>query len=50
MKAAGIQDVLNFDYLDRPSTDCLQRGLEELLALGALDRQWQFVKDGQGHG
>ena len=47
MKAAGIDDVLNFDYLDRPSTDCLQRGLEELLALGALDRQGNLSKMGK---
>lgn len=37
MKACGIENVMQFDYLDPPSLDCLQRGLEELLALGALD-------------
>ena len=47
MKAAGIHDILNFDYLDRPSTDCLQRGLEELLALGALDRHGNLSRMGR---
>lgn len=36
MKASGIDDVLAFDYLDAPETEAIARGLEELLALGAL--------------
>lgn len=39
MKASGVDDVVGFDYLDAPSMECLKRGLEGLLALGALDRQ-----------
>ena len=38
MKASGIEDVISFDYLDKPPAEGLQRGLEELLALGALDK------------
>lgn len=36
MKASGIDDVLGFDYLEAPETNAIARGLEELLALGAL--------------
>src|SRR5690606_5136165 len=37
MKASGIEDVLSFDYFDAPGTESIVKGLEELLALGALD-------------
>lgn len=47
MKAAGVDDVLNFDYLDAPSIDGLQRGLEELLALGALDANGKLTEAGR---
>ncbi|PRP85344.1 hypothetical protein PROFUN_07052 [Planoprotostelium fungivorum] len=36
MKALGIEDVLNFDYMDKPPKLSIQRALEELLSLGAL--------------
>ncbi|KAK9787003.1 hypothetical protein WJX73_003483 [Symbiochloris irregularis] len=39
MKAFGIDDVLAFDFLDRPPTAALARALEQLLALGALNAQ-----------
>lgn len=37
MKARGVDDVLNFDYLDPPDRDALVAALEELYSLGALD-------------
>lgn len=37
MKASGIEDVPGFDYVDAPPMDAIARGLEELLALRALD-------------
>lgn len=37
MKAAGIDDVIHFDYLDCPPLDSIRKGLEELLALDALN-------------
>ncbi|ORZ08978.1 P-loop containing nucleoside triphosphate hydrolase protein [Absidia repens] len=37
LKAAGIDNVLEFDYMDRPSRASLIRALEELYALGAID-------------
>ncbi|KAI8997091.1 P-loop containing nucleoside triphosphate hydrolase protein [Pilobolus umbonatus] len=36
LKAAGINNVLEFDYMDRPSKAFLIRALEELYALGAI--------------
>lgn len=47
MKACGINNVLKFDYLDMPGLDCLQRGLEELLALGALDLAGNLTVNGK---
>ena len=47
MKACGIENVLKFDYLDLPGLDCLQRGLEELLALGALDSEGNLSQMGK---
>ncbi|KAI7872375.1 P-loop containing nucleoside triphosphate hydrolase protein [Spinellus fusiger] len=37
LKASGINNVLEFDYMDRPSRASLIRALEELYALGAMD-------------
>lgn len=37
LKATGIDNVLEFDYMDRPSRASLVRALEELYALGAID-------------
>ncbi|KAI7903027.1 P-loop containing nucleoside triphosphate hydrolase protein [Cokeromyces recurvatus] len=37
LKASGIDNVLEFDYMDRPSRASLIRALEELYALGAID-------------
>lgn len=47
MKACGIDNVLKFDYLDPPGLDCLQRGLEELLALGALNLSGNLTAKGK---
>lgn len=47
MKACGIENVLKFDYLDPPGLDCLQRGMEELLALGALDSEGNLSSMGK---
>lgn len=37
LKAVGIQDILRFDFMDKPDRDSLIGALEQLLALGALD-------------
>ncbi|RUS32656.1 P-loop containing nucleoside triphosphate hydrolase protein [Jimgerdemannia flammicorona] len=36
LKASGIEDVLGFDYMDRPSRASLERALVQLYALGAI--------------
>ncbi len=45
MKASGIEDVLGFDYFDSPDSESIVRGLEELLALGALDPKTGVLTD-----
>lgn len=37
LKAMGINDLLNFDFMDPPPPQTMVRALEELFALGALD-------------
>ncbi|KAJ3020069.1 hypothetical protein HKX48_001375 [Thoreauomyces humboldtii] len=36
LKAAGVEDVIGFDYMDKPSRTSIIRALEQLYALGAL--------------
>ena len=47
LKSMGIHDLVNFDFLDPPSTDNLIRALEELYALGALNDKGSLTKDGR---
>ncbi len=37
LKALGFDDLLGFDFMDRPPTAAMLRALETLYALGALD-------------
>lgn len=37
LKASGVEDVINFDFIDKPCRDSLVASLEQLLALGSLD-------------
>lgn len=39
LKTIGVQDILNFKYLQPPSRASLKRSLQQLLMLGALDRK-----------
>jgi len=39
LKALKIDDVFNFNYIDKPPTESIVRALEELYALGALNDQ-----------
>lgn len=39
LKAMGINDLLNFDFMDRPPINATLTALEELYALGALDEE-----------
>ncbi|KAJ1651878.1 Salivary acidic proline-rich phosphoprotein 1/2 [Dispira simplex] len=47
LKASGIDDVLGFDYMDRPPKVAMLRALEQLYALGALDDQGKLSKLGR---
>ncbi|UZJ54921.1 hypothetical protein CBS101457_004241 [Exobasidium rhododendri] len=47
LKSLGINDLLNFDFLDPPATDTLMRSLELLYALGALNDVGELTKLGR---
>eukprot|EP01094_Clydonella_sp_ATCC50884_P016521 TRINITY_DN2742_c0_g1_i2.p1 TRINITY_DN2742_c0_g1~~TRINITY_DN2742_c0_g1_i2.p1 ORF type:complete len:380 (-),score=59.73 TRINITY_DN2742_c0_g1_i2:60-1199(-) len=38
MKAIGVDDVLDFQFIEQPSLESLKAGLQHLLVLGALDK------------
>ncbi|ORZ37388.1 putative ATP-dependent RNA helicase DHX33 [Catenaria anguillulae PL171] len=38
LKAAGVDNVLDFDFIERPSQDALVAAHQTLVALGAIDR------------
>lgn len=37
LKSLGINDLMNFDFMDPPPAESLLRALEQLYALGALN-------------
>ena len=37
LQTIGIEDILNFDYMDRPDDDLLHAAIDELVSLSALD-------------
>lgn len=37
LKTLGIDDLLNFDFMDAPPSELMIRALETLYALGALN-------------
>lgn len=47
LKSLGIDDILNFDFLDPPPTDTLMRSFELLYALGALNDKGVLTKLGR---
>jgi len=47
LKALNIDDVLGFDFLDRPSTSALREATKELLILGALDERLKITELGR---
>jgi ATP-dependent RNA helicase DHX8/PRP22 len=46
LKAMGINDVINFDFMDKPDTGLIIDGLEQLYVLGALDEEGNLTKLG----
>lgn len=43
----GINNLVDFDFLDPPPHEMLLRGLENLYALGALNDQGELTKLGR---
>lgn len=47
LKTIGITNILDFNYIERPSVDSLKRALSELWLLGALDTEGNLSDIGQ---
>jgi pre-mRNA-splicing factor ATP-dependent RNA helicase DHX16 len=47
LKALGIKDLMNFDFLDPPPHESLVLALEQLYALGALNHEGELTKLGR---
>lgn len=47
LKSLGINDLLNFDFMDRPPAQTLIVALEQLYALGALNDKGELTKLGR---
>ena len=47
LKAMGIHDLLNFDFMDPPPIQTLIAAMEQLYALGALDDEGLLTKVGR---
>lgn len=47
LKSLGINDLLHFDFMDRPPAYALIRALEQLYALGALNDRGELTKLGR---
>lgn len=46
LKAMGVQDIMNFDFIDKPSRLSMLSSLHELFLLGALDENSTITKLG----
>jgi len=47
LKSLGVNDLINFDFMDAPPPDTLIRALEQLYALGALNDRGDLTKVGR---
>lgn len=47
LKSLGINDLINFDFMDPPPAETLIRALEQLYALGALNDRGELTKLGR---
>lgn len=47
LKSLGINDLLDFDFMDPPPTDTIVRAVEQLYALGALNNAGDLTKVGR---
>jgi pre-mRNA-splicing factor ATP-dependent RNA helicase DHX16 len=44
LKSLGINDLLNFDFMDKPPPEALMRALEQLYALGGLNDRGELTR------
>lgn len=47
LKSLGINDLVNFDFMDPPPTETMFRALEQLYALGALNERGELTTLGR---
>ena len=47
LKAMGINDLINFDFMDPPPIQALISAMEQLYTLGALDDEGLLTKLGR---
>jgi ATP-dependent RNA helicase DHX8/PRP22 len=47
LKALGIKDILNFDFMDKPGTATLVVAMHQLYNLGALDEEGMLTRHGR---
>eukprot|EP01104_Vermistella_antarctica_P019886 TRINITY_DN811_c0_g3_i1.p1 TRINITY_DN811_c0_g3~~TRINITY_DN811_c0_g3_i1.p1 ORF type:complete len:1118 (-),score=403.09 TRINITY_DN811_c0_g3_i1:68-3421(-) len=47
LKSLGINDLINFDFMDPPPAETLMKALEHLYALGALNDQGELTRLGR---
>ena len=47
LKSLGINDLLDFDFMDPPPTDTIVRAVEQLYALGAFNNAGELTKLGR---
>ncbi|CUF41076.1 DEAD/DEAH box RNA helicase, putative [Bodo saltans] len=46
LKSLGVNNLITFDFLDAPSADAIQRSLDHLFLLGAIDKSGALTKTG----
>lgn len=47
LKSLGIDDLINFDFMDPPPAETMIKSLEQLYALGALNDEGDLTKLGR---
>lgn len=47
LKSLGINDILNFDYIDKPPIEAIKLALEQLYVLGALNHHGELTRMGR---
>ncbi|KAJ3221502.1 putative ATP-dependent RNA helicase dhx33 [Clydaea vesicula] len=47
LKASGVEDIFNFDFIEKPAKSNIISALEQLFALGALDENGELTEEGK---